>query len=273
MELGGRVLLHTRVAGFERRGRPHRRVAPAPTTCTGDGDAWSRRELVVNAAGAWAREIAGAGRDRRRHALLEGDLAHHRPAPRRSGSINRLRPASRRGHPGPRRHRVHPRDDLAAASIALDRIVPDRRRRATASSTRPRRMVPGARDHPLHPGLRRRAAARRAARVGGRPAGSAAASRCATTRPDGVDNFVIDHRRQADHLPADGREAPPTWSAERLGVDAPCLTRDVSRSRPVAANQWTAAGLCAARCGCRPTRPTTCCCASARWCRPAPWTR
>ena len=239
------------------RHAPHRR-----------GDCASRPRVVVNAAGAWAREVAALGRRstcrcstrRARCVVTHARLAHR--------VLNRLRPPSDADI-------VMPGGTVSivgTTSITVPRPrghAAHRRRRSTSSSRRRRRCCRRSR-HALHPRLRRGAAAGRRRRRRPTAAASAAASRSSTTRRDGVANLVTitGGKLTTCRLMA---ERTADLVCERLGVAAPCRTRE----RAAAADGRVRVDRARASRrgpGCARTRPTTRSCASARWSRTAPST-
>ena len=83
--------------------------------------------------------------------------------------------------------------------------------------------------------------------------------------------FRVDHRRQADDLSPHGRkDRRPGLRA--AGGEPPLPDAGSSRSRPLPPTSGPRRAVPAALAA-GPTAPTTCCCASAKWCRPAPWMR
>jgi glycerol-3-phosphate dehydrogenase len=235
LELGGRVLLHTRLTGFIIEN--HRiRGARLRHDRTG-AETVVETELVVNAAGAWAREVAGlAGIDidllySKGSLLITDQRIAHRV-------VNRLRPAADADIlvPG------GTVSILGTTSIridALDRIVPTVAE-SDAIIHMASAMVPSlqtTRYIRAYAGVRPLVGARSLDNGRALSRGFALMDHAA----DGLDNFVTiaggkltTYRRMA--------EKTADLVCRNLGVARPGLTR-VKPLTACAANQWTAAGL------------------------------
>lgn len=235
IEHGGRVLLHTRVTGFERQGGRIRRTRLVNDK-TGQ-ETFVAAEQVVNASGAWAREVAAL-------AGVEIDLLYSKGTllitdQRLTGRvINRLRHASDADIlvPG------GTVSILGTTSIRIDsleRVVPTVAE-SDAIIAMAAAMVPG-----LETTRYIRAYAGVRPLVGSRSLGDdRAASRgfaLIDHAADGVENFVsiaggklTTFRRMA--------ESTADLVCRRLGVSRPCLT-GVTPLKAYPANQWTQAGF------------------------------
>ncbi len=205
IELGCRVMLHTRVAGLDVEDRRIRSVRlieePSGAEIAVEAD------LVVNASGAWARETAAlAGIDLRLSYSKGSLLITDQRLTRRV--INRLRPASDADIlvPG---GTVSILGTTSLRLDRLDRIVPTVEESDYIVDTANRSVSRGfeLRDH----------------------------------GPDGVGNFVsiIGGKLTTYRLMA---EKTADLVCEHVGVDRPCLTR-TRPLKAFAANRWTAAGL------------------------------
>jgi glycerol-3-phosphate dehydrogenase len=233
--LGGRVLLHTRLTGFIIANR-RIRGARLRNDRTGE-ETVVEAQMVVNAAGAWAREVAGL-------AGIDIDLLYSKGSLLITDQritqrvVNRLRPASDADIlvPG------GTVSILGTTSIpidALDRIVPTVAE-SDAIIHMASAMVPC-----LQTTRYIRAYAGVRPLVGSRALGDGRAlSRgfaLMDHAADGLDNFVsiaggklTTYRRMA--------EKTADLVCRNLGVARPGLTRDKPLAAS-AANQWTAAGL------------------------------
>jgi glycerol-3-phosphate dehydrogenase len=235
LDLGGRVLLHTRLTGFVIE---NRRIRGARLRHERTGaETVVEAELVVNAAGAWAREVAGlAGIDldllySKGSLLITDQRITHRV-------INRLRPASDADIlvPG------GTVSILGTTSIpidSLDRIVPTVEE-SDAIIRMASAMVPSlqtTRFIRAYAGVRPLVGARSLKDGRALSRGFALMDHAA----DGRDNFVsiaggklTTYRRMA--------EKTADLACRKLGIARPGLTR-VKPLAACAANQWTAAGL------------------------------
>jgi glycerol-3-phosphate dehydrogenase len=235
LELGSGIRLHTRVAAFERdRGRI--RSARLVDDETGAQSTISA-DLFVNAAGAWAREVAGL-------AGVEMDLLYSKGSLLISDQrltqrvINRLRPASDADIlvPG------GTVSILGTTSIridSLDRIVPSVAESddivATAAA-----MVPclnTTRFIRAYAGVRPLVGSRSLDDGRALSRGFALVDHAAA----GIDNLIsiVGGKLTTYRLMA---EKTADLVCRRLGVDRPCLTA-VRALKPFPVNQWTAAGL------------------------------
>ncbi len=235
LELGSRVMLHTRVVGFDRENGRIRRTRVVDDE-TGEETA-IEAEQVVNAAGAWAKGVAGL-------AGVEVDMFYSKGSllitdqrlTRRV--INRLRPASDADIlvPG---GTVSILGTTSIRMDTLDRIAPtveesDSIIHAAAA------MVPA-----LEATRYIRAYAGVRPLVAGKvPGGDRSVSRgfaLLDHAADGVLNFVsiIGGKLTTYRLMA---EKTADLICRRLGVSRPCLT-SVKTLKAFPANQWTAAGL------------------------------
>ncbi|MCU0563724.1 MAG: anaerobic glycerol-3-phosphate dehydrogenase subunit A [Desulfobacterales bacterium] len=235
IELGCRVMLHTRVAGLDVEDRRIRSVRlieePSGAEIAVEAD------LVVNASGAWARETAAlAGIDLRLSYSKGSLLITDQRLTRRV--INRLRPASDADIlvPG---GTVSILGTTSLRLDRLDRIVPTVEESDYIVDTA-KAMIPAlatTRYIRAYAGVRPLAGAPESAH-------DRSVSRGFELRdhgPDGVGNFVsiIGGKLTTYRLMA---EKTADLVCEHVGVDRPCLTR----TRPLkafAANRWTAAGL------------------------------
>jgi glycerol-3-phosphate dehydrogenase len=235
LELGSGVRLHTHVAGFEQdRGRI--RSVRLIDDATGEESAIAA-ELVVNAAGAWAREVAAMAGIEIEMLYSKGSLliTDQRLARR---VINRLRPASDAdilvpggtvSILGTTSIRIERLDQLVPTVAESDHIV------ETAAA-----MVPC-----LHTTRYLRAYAGVRPLIGSRSLddGRALSRGFALLdhSGDGVDNFIsiIGGKLTTYRLMA---EKTADLVCRRLGVDRPCLTA-VRALKSFPANRWTAAGL------------------------------
>ena len=235
LELGSRVMLHTRVTGFGRDSGRIRRIRLINDE-TG-AESWMTADLIVNAAGAWARDVAAL-------AGIEMDLLYSKGSLLITDQrltqrvINRLRPASDADIlvPG------GTVSILGTTSIpidTLDRIVPTVPESdhivATASA-----MVPSlktTRYIRAYAGVRPLVGSR--SMDDGRALSRGFALLDHAT--DGIENFVsiIGGKLTTYRLMA---EKTADLVCRRLGVDRPGLTA-VQALKPFAANRWTAAGL------------------------------
>jgi glycerol-3-phosphate dehydrogenase len=235
LELGSRVMLHTRVVGFERKDGHIRRTLLVNDE-TGEETA-VEAEQVVNASGAWAKEVA---------ALADVDVAliyskgsllitDQRLARR---VINRLRPAADADIlvPG---GTVSILGTTSIRMDTLDRIVPtvaesDYIINAAAA------MVPALETTRY---IRAYAGVRPLIEARG-PGADRSLSRgfaLLDHTPEGVANFVsiVGGKLTTYRLMA---EKAADLVCRRLGVSCPCLTA-VKPLKSYAVNQWTAAGL------------------------------
>jgi glycerol-3-phosphate dehydrogenase len=235
LELGSRVMLHTRVVGFDREKRRIRRIRLINDE-TGK-ESTIEAELVVNAAGAWAREVAAL-------AGIEVDLLYSKGSLLITDQrltqrvINRLRLASDADIlvPG------GTVSILGTTSIRIDtleRIVPTIEESdyivETASA-----MVPA-----LNTTRYIRAYAGVRPLAGSKSMGDGRALSRGFVLLDhageGVENFIsiIGGKLTTYRLMA---EKTADLVCQRLGVERPCLTA-VRALKSFPANQWTAAGL------------------------------
>jgi len=237
LELGSCVMLHTRVFGFEQEnGRIHRIHLINDETGT---ERTIEADMVVNAAGAWAREVAALAGIKMDLLYSKGSLliTDQRLTQR---VINRLRPASDADIlvPG------GTVSILGTTSIRidnLDRIVPTVAESdhivETASA-----MVPS-----LNTTRYIRAYAGVRPLVGSRSLNDGRAlSRgfaLLDHATDGIENFIsiVGGKLTTYRLMA---EKTADLVCRRIGVDRPCLTT-VRTLKSFSANQWTAAGLAA----------------------------
>jgi glycerol-3-phosphate dehydrogenase len=235
LELGSRVMLHTRVAGFDREDGRIRSIRLINDE-TGE-ESKLAAELIVNAAGAWARDVAAL-------AGVEMDLLYSKGSLLITDQrltqrvINRLRPASDADIlvPG------GTVSILGTTSIridTLDRIVPTVPESdhivETASA-----MVPSlktTRYIRAYAGVRPLVGSR--SMDDGRALSRGFALLDHAT--DGVENFVsiIGGKLTTYRLMA---EKTADLVCQRLGVGRPGLTA-VKALKPFAANRWTAAGF------------------------------
>ncbi|MCU0559292.1 MAG: anaerobic glycerol-3-phosphate dehydrogenase subunit A [Desulfobacterales bacterium] len=234
LQLGANAMLHTRVTGFDCDGRHIHRVR-LRNELTGEETAVAAAQ-VVNAAGAWAREVAALARIRLEMSYSKGSLliTDQRLARR---VINRLRPASDADIlvPG---GTVSIVGTTSIQLDRLDRIVPTIEEseailQAAAvmvpalATTRYIRSYAGVR--PL---------------VASSPGDGRSLSRgfaLIDHSADGIDNFlsIVGGKLTTYRLMA---EKAADLVCHRLGVEAPGLTRTKPLSS-FAANQWTQAGL------------------------------
>jgi glycerol-3-phosphate dehydrogenase len=239
LDHGARVMLHTRVTGVERCGRRIRKVrlSLAPS----GAETVVAADHVVNAAGAWAREVAAlAGIELSLRCSKGSLLVTDRRLARRV--INRLRPASDADIlvPG------GTVSILGTTSIPLDRldsVVPtvaetDAILRAAAA------MVP-ALEHTRF--IRAYAGVRPLVPAGASPE-DRTASRGFTLldhAPDGLDNFtsIVGGKLTTYRLMA---EKTADLVCARLGLERPGRTREAALPS-FSANQWTRAGLSSRR--------------------------
>jgi glycerol-3-phosphate dehydrogenase len=235
LQLGARAMLHTRVTGFDRDRRLIRRVR-LRHELTGEQTVVAA-EQVVNAAGAWAREVAALARIDLDLSYSKGSLliTDQRLARR---VINRLRPASDADIlvPG------GTVSILGTTSIhldSLDRILPTIEESETILQAAAA-MVPvlaSTRYIRSYAGVRPLVAS--AAPADGRclSRGFALIDHSAA----GSDNFasIVGGKLTTYRLMA---EKAADLVCRRLGVGRPGLTR-VKPLPSVAANQWTKAGL------------------------------
>jgi glycerol-3-phosphate dehydrogenase len=235
MELGSRVRLHTRVVGFDLENGRIRRTHLVNDE-TGEALAIDA-DQVVNAAGAWAKEVAAL-------AGVEVDLLYSKGSllitdqrlTRRV--INRLRPASDADIlvPG---GTVSILGTTAMRLDALDRIVPTVAESdciINAAAT----MVPAletTRYIRAYAGVRPLVASKRPGHDRSLSRGFALLDHT----QDAVDNFVsiIGGKLTTYRLMA---EKTADLICSRLGVKRPCLTA-TAPLKAFPANQWTAAGL------------------------------
>jgi glycerol-3-phosphate dehydrogenase len=235
LELGSGVRLHTRVVGFDQEGGRIRRIRLVDAE-TGE-ESMIAADLVVNAAGAWAREVAAL-------AGIEIDLLYSKGSLLITDQrltqqvINRLRPASDADIlvPG------GTVSILGTTSIRidrLDRIVPTVAESDSIVETAAA-MVPV-----LNTTRYIRAYAGVRPLVGSRsPDDGRALSRgfaLLDHAEDGIANFVsiVGGKLTTYRLMA---EKTADLVCRRLGVARPCLTAERPlTSYPV--NRWTAAGL------------------------------
>jgi glycerol-3-phosphate dehydrogenase len=235
LQLGARAMLHTRVIGFDCDRRSIRRVR-LRRELTGEETVVTAAQ-VVNAAGAWAREVAALARIDLELSYSKGSLliTDTRLARR---VINRLRPASDADIlvPG------GTVSILGTTSIPLDnldRIVPTIEESETILRAAAA-MVPvlgTTRYIRSYAGVRPLVAS--AAPGDGRSLSRGFA--LIDHSADGPDNFVsiIGGKLTTYRLMA---EKTADLVCSRLGVDRPGLTR-VKPLASFAANQWTKAGL------------------------------
>jgi glycerol-3-phosphate dehydrogenase len=235
LELGSSIRLHTRVAAFDQnRGRI--RCARLVNDETGE-ESTIAPELVVNAAGAWAREVAAL-------AGIEMDLLYSKGSLLITDQrltqrvINRLRPASDAdilvpggtvSILGTTSIRIDRLDSIVPTVAESDQIVETAAAMVPSlSTTRYIRAYAGVR--PLV-GSRSLDDGRALSR------GFALLDHAA----DGVDNFIsiVGGKLTTYRLMA---ERTADLICRRLGVDRPCLTA-VRPLKSFPANQWTAAGL------------------------------
>lgn len=239
LELGGDVRLHTRVAGFDREGGRIRRVRLV-NDASGE-ESTITADLVVNAAGAWAREVAALAGVEMDLLYSKGSLliTDQRLAQR---VINRLRPASDADIlvPG------GTVSILGTTSIRidrLDRIVPTVAESDAIVETAAA-MVPAlntARYIRAYAGVRPLAGSRSVDDGRALSRGFALLDHA----EDGVANFVsiVGGKLTTYRLMA---EKTADLVCRRLGVERPCLTASRPlKSYPV--NRWTAAGLSPSR--------------------------
>jgi glycerol-3-phosphate dehydrogenase len=235
LELGSRVMLHTRVVGFEREDGRIRRIFLANDE-TGE-ESKVEADLVVNAAGAWAREVAA-------RAGIEIDLLYSKGSllitDRRLTQrvINRLRPASDADIlvPG------GTVSILGTTSIRIDsleRILPTVAESnyivETASA-----MVPSlntARYIRAYAGVRPLVGSRSLDDDRALSRGFALLDHA----PEGIENFIsiVGGKLTTYRLMA---EKTADLVCQRLGLERPCLTA-VRPLKSFPVNQWTAAGL------------------------------
>jgi glycerol-3-phosphate dehydrogenase len=235
IELGSRVMLHTRVVGFDIAEGRIRRVRLR------DDHAGEERtveaDLVVNASGAWARETAAlAGIDLRLFYSKGTLLITDQRLTRRV--INRLRPASDADIlvPG------GTVSILGTTSIRLDRldrIIPTVEESDYIVDTA-KGMIPSletTRYIRAYAGVRPLAAAPES----GPDRSVSRGFELLDHARDGVGNFIaiIGGKLTTYRLMA---EKAADLICERLGVGRPCLTR-TQPLRSFAVNRWTAAGL------------------------------
>jgi glycerol-3-phosphate dehydrogenase len=235
MENGCRVRLHTQVTGFEREGGRIRRTR-LEHTVTGE-TAVVEAAVVVNAAGAWARNVAAL-------AAIEVDLLYSKGSLLITDQrltqrvINRLRPASDADIlvPG------GTVSILGTTSIRLENL--DQIRPTVAESdaivNAAAAMVPAletARYIRAYAGVRPLVGAGVRDSDRGMSRGFALLDHAA----EGVENFVsiiggklTTYRRMA--------EKTADLVCRRLGLDRPGVTAE-KPLKAFAANQWTAAGL------------------------------
>jgi glycerol-3-phosphate dehydrogenase len=235
IENGARVRLHTQVAGFDRQDGRIRRVRLRDTVTGGETSA--EAAVVVNAAGAWARNVAAM-------AGVELDLLYSKGSllitdQRLTGRvINRLRPASDADIlvPG---GTVSILGTTSVRLENLERILPtvaesDAIVKAAAA------MLPVLETTRY---IRAYAGVRPLVGTGSRGAdrGLSRGFALLDHAEDGLENFVsivggklTTYRRMA--------EKTADLVCRRLGIESPCLTA----RRPLKAyevNRWTAAGL------------------------------
>jgi glycerol-3-phosphate dehydrogenase len=235
LALGGRVMLHTRVVGFDRENGRIRRTRLVNDE-TGEETA-IEAEQVVNAAGAWAKDVAGLAGVEVDLFFSKGSLliTDQRLARR---VINRLRPASDADIlvPG---GTVSILGTTSIRMDTLDRIVPtvaesDSIIQAAAA------MVPSletTRYIRAYAGVRPLVA-------GKTPGADRSVSRgfaLLDHAAEGAPNFVsiIGGKLTTYRLMA---EKTADLVCQRLGVRRPCETA-VKPLKAFPANQWTAAGL------------------------------
>lgn len=235
LELGGGVRLHTRVAGFDQEGGRIRR-ARLVNDETG-AESTIAADLVVNAAGAWAREVAALAGIEMDLLYSKGSLliTDQRLAQR---VINRLRPASDADIlvPG---GTVSILGTTSVRIDRLDRIVPTVAESDTIVETAAA-MVPAlntARYIRAYAGVRPLVGSRSLEDGRALSRGFALLDHA----DDGVANFIsiVGGKLTTYRLMA---EKTADLVCRRLGVERPCLTA----SRPLRsypANRWTAAGL------------------------------
>jgi glycerol-3-phosphate dehydrogenase len=235
LELGCRVMLHTRVAGFDRENGRIRRIRLIHDE-TGE-ERSVKADLIVNAAGAWTRELAAL-------AGIEMDLTYSKGSllitDQRLNQrvINRLRPASDADIlvPG------GTVSILGTTSIridSLDRIVPTVAESDTIVETASA-MVPclnTTRYIRAYAGVRPLVGSR--SKDGGRALSRGFA--LLDHAVDGIENLIsiVGGKLTTYRLMA---EKTADLVCRRLGIDRPCLTA-VRALKSFPANQWTAAGL------------------------------
>ncbi len=235
LELGSRVMLHTRVVGFERENGRIRHVRLMNDE-TG-AEIFVEAEQVVNAAGAWAKDVAAL-------AGIEVDLLYSKGSLLITDQrltqrvINRLRPAADADIlvPG------GTVSILGTTSIRIDtleRIVPTVPESdyivETASA-----MVPSlstTRYIRAYAGVRPLAGSKSLSDGRALSRGYVLLDHT----PEGIENFIsiIGGKLTTYRLMA---EKTADLVCRRLGVDRPCLTA-VRPLKSFPANQWTAAGL------------------------------
>lgn len=235
LELGSRVMLHTRVVGFEREKGRIRRIRLASDE-TGR-ESTMTADLIVNAAGAWAREVAAL-------AGIEVDLLYSKGSLLITDQrltqrvINRLRPASDAdilvpggtvSILGTTSIRIDDLDQIVPTVAESDHIVD------TASA-----MVPSLKTTRY---IRAYAGVRPLVGSRSMDDGRALSRGFALLdhANDGVENFIsiIGGKLTTYRLMA---EKTADLICRRLGVDRPCLTA-VQALKSFPANQWTAAGF------------------------------
>ena len=197
---GARFLLHTEVIGLDPRRPPDRRGAGSRTGSPAR-NLRSAAPWVINATGRLGESDPRARRPQDRHRPLQGLHADHQHPAQRAGH-QPLPPPRKRRHHRPERHRLHPRNHLAAlgGSGTLrghpgGGLLPGRR----TLPDDPRRQ-----GRAVHPRLRRRPPPRPGGgcprRPGDQPRFRPDRPR-KPRRPDGADHH---HRRKTDDLPPHG---------------------------------------------------------------------
>jgi glycerol-3-phosphate dehydrogenase len=235
LELGSRVRLHTRLAGFEKEAGRIRRIRLINDE-SGEESA-IEAELIVNAAGAWSREVAAL-------AGIEVDLLYSKGSLLITDErltkrvINRLRPASDADIlvPG------GTVSILGTTSIridSLDRILPTVAESDQIVETAAA-MVPSlntTRYIRAYAGVRPLVGSRSMNDGRALSRGFALLDHAA----DGVENLIsiVGGKLTTYRLMA---EKTADLVCRRLGVERPCLTA-VKALKAFPANQWTAAGL------------------------------
>jgi len=235
LELGSRVMLHTRVVGFDLE---NGRIRRARLVRGESGEEVSiEAEQVVNAAGAWAKDVAAL-------AGVEVDLLYSKGSLLITDQrltrkvINRLRPASDADIlvPG---GTVSILGTTSIRMDTLDRIVPTVAECDSIINTASA-MVPSletTRYIRAYAGIRPLVGSKR-------PGDDRSLSRgfaLLDHAESGVSNFVsiVGGKLTTYRLMA---EKTADLICRRLGVSRPCLTA-VSPLKAFAVNQWTAAGL------------------------------